>query len=485
MRSCNLNRRTQVSSGRAARALLAASAALALVGCAVTEAPTRPQLPIPAAWSEARPAETVEATDTISPDWWRGFGSPRLDELIVEAQTGSPDLLIAIERVRQAEIQLRSANASLFPSLSLSGSTARRHNDAPGSAGVTSSSSSLSLGASYEVDLWGRVAAGVQGAEAALEGSRFDYEAARLSIVAGVAGAWFQSLAFDERLRIARENLAIARRVLTIVETRYRNGAASALDVARQRTAVLSQEASLLPLETQARQTRSALAILLGRAPQDLPPGGEALDALAIPAVGPGLPSELLVRRPDLAAAEARLAGADADVAAARAALLPSIQLTGSAGLATGALLSLADPSTSLGLVGSIAQTLFDGGRLRNQVETSQSRRRELVESYRKAVLTALKEVEDALADNARNAQQEAVQAEVIEQARRTLALGELRYREGADDLLSVLDAQRTLFQAQDQRVQLRLSRLTSSLDLFRALGGGWQRPVIESIPEG
>ncbi|WP_036250178.1 TolC family protein, partial [Methylibium sp. T29] len=164
----------------------------------------------------------------------------------------------------------------------------------------------------------------------------------------------------------------------------------------------------------------------------------------------------------------------DADVAAARAALLPSVSLSGSAGLASTALLSLANPSSSLGLSASIVQTLFDGGRLRNQVALGESARRQLVESYRLAIYTALKEVEDALGNAVRNRGQEQAQLAIRDEAQRSLRLAELRYREGADDLTSVLDAQRTLFSSIDQLAQLRLARLTAALDLFKALGGGW-----------
>lgn len=442
-------------------------------GCAVVEPPTRVPIAMAAGWDEA--ARNAEAP-LAQPAWWRNFGSSQLSALIDEADTASPDVAVAAERVYRAELQLRNAGTSLLPSVDVGGSTARRRND-PGAGGgaSTSSSSSLSLGVSYEVDLWGRLSAGVDGARAALAATRHDRDAFRLSLSAAVASGYFQALATDERIRLAERNLEIAERVLGIVQVRYDNGAASALDVARQRTAVLSQQAALVPLRTQARQTRTALAILLGRIPQDAPEVSGALASVAIPTVAPGLPSELLARRPDLAGAEARLVAADADVAAARAALLPRIQLSGSAGLASNALLSLADPSRSLGLVASLAQSIFDGGRLRNEVEAVRSQRRELVDTYRKAVITALKEVEDALGNTARGERQEDVQRAVIEQAQAALQLAELRYREGADELLSVLDAQRTLFQAQDQLVQVRLSRLDAALDLYLALGGGWR----------
>ncbi len=318
----------------------------------------------------------------------------------------------------------------------------------------------------------------MDGAQAALSASRYDLQTVRLSLASGVATAYFQVLALRVRLAIAQENLAIAERVFRVVQARYNNGAASALDLSRQRTTVLSQRATIEPLQVQERQTLSALALLLGRAPQGFQIVGLPLTALAVPGVAAGLPSDLLLRRPDLASAEAQLQAADADVAVARASLLPSIQLSGSTGLASNALLSLANPVFSVGLTASIAQTLFDGGRLRNQVLLSESQRRVLVDIYRAAIHVALKEVEDSLANIARNRNQELAQMAIRDEAQRALRLAELRYREGVDDLLTTLDAQRTLFAAQDSLAQQRLARLTSAVDLYKALGGGWVRPT-------
>lgn len=455
--------------------VLPALAALLLAGCALTEPVARPELVLPVAWSEAVDPAAPALDDRA---WWRAFGSPRLDALVAEAMVASPDLRIQAERVIQAELLLRRAGASLFPTLDLGGDSGSRRID-----GDDIDATSLTLSASYELDLWGRVAATVDSAEAGLAASRFDHDAARLSMAANVATTWFQSLALREQLAIAHRNLEIAERVLAIAEARYRHGAASALDVSRQRTTVLNQRAAIEPLEVQERQTRSALAVLLGRLPQALPEADEALTALAIPAVAPDLPSALLLRRPDLAAREAELVAAAADVAAARAELFPQFSLSAAGGVASNALLSLADPTRSVSLSASVLQTIFDGGRLRAEVDIQRSFQRELAENYRLAVLTALKEVEDALANTGRDARQEAAQVEIIAEAERSLRLAELRFREGADDLLSVLDAQRTLFIAQNQLAQLRLARLTTAVSLYRALGGGWQDPAAGAAP--
>lgn len=461
----------------------AALAVLLAAGCAVVEPATRPELPLPAAWDQYEPAGAA-AADPISADWWRGFASAQLERLIAEAEAGSADLRIAAERLRQAEIALGQIRASQLPSVNASAGTSASRSDAPGRDATTSKSSSLGLSASYQLDLWGRLAAQTRSGEAALQASRYDLAAARLSLAASVATGYFQWLAAGDRLAIARENLAIAERLLKIVEARHRNGVATPLEVSQQRTTVLTQRTALIPLELQQRQTASAIALLLGRMPQGFALADEHLADLTVPEVAPLLPSELLTRRPDLAAAEAGLAAADANVAAARAALLPSISLSASGGLASAALLSLADPTRSLSAGLSLAQSLFDGGSLRLAVESSRSARVVLVETYAQAVRSALKEVDDGLGTASRSLRQEQAQQEVVAQAQRTLRLAELYYREGTGDLEAVLQAQGTLFSAQDSLATLRQERLAAAVGLYAALGGGWQRPDASDAAE-
>ena len=453
------------------RQVLLTLVSLALASCAISSRPPAPLPPLPPGWTE--PALSGAAVPTA--DWWRSFGSEDLSTLVASALATSPDVAIAVERILQAEAQSRIAGASLFPGLNFGVSTGRRETRPDGGRWSAEDSASATLNASYELDLWGRNASGLRAAQASLRASRFDFETVRLTLLAGVANGYFQVLSLRGRLAIARENLAIAERVFKVVDARVRNGAASQLDLARQQAAVLTLRASIPPLELQERQTLYALAILAGRAPEGFAAPGAGVEALAVPRVAPGLPADLLRRRPDLASAEAQLAAANANVAAARAALLPTISLTGSAGLASNVLLNfLSAPTAALALGASLLQTIFDGGRLRGQVDVAASRERELVESYRKSILAALADVEGALAAGARTADQEALQAQVVEQARIALRLAEVRYREGVDDLLTVLDAQRTLFQAEDQLAQVRLARLQASIALFKALGGGW-----------
>jgi NodT family efflux transporter outer membrane factor (OMF) lipoprotein len=448
---------------------IAVAVAIALTGCATTSPMLSPKVSAAPAWNEAASGAAV------TPDWWNTFGSEELKGLVDQALAGSPDLAIATERVRQAEAQVNIAGASLFPTLDLGvGSSTRTTNNDRGS--VTTKASSAVLSASYEVDLWGRNRAGVRSAQASLEATAYDRDTARLTLISGVASGYFQVLSLRSRLTVARENLTIAERVRDLVSARARNGAASQLDLSRQEATVLSQRAALMPLEQQERQTLAALAVLIGHVPEGFDVKATGVSDLAVPAISAGLPSELLTRRPDLASAEAQLRAANADLAAARAALLPSIQLTGSAGTASAALLSFASggATSTIGLALSLLQPIFDGGRLRGQKAVAESREREVVETYRKVILAAFEDVENALVAANRQAQQETIQADVQTQAGEALRLAEVRYREGADDLLTVLDAQRTLFSAQDQLAQIRLNRLDAAVSLYKALGGGW-----------
>lgn len=463
------------------RAVPAAAGALLalLAGCGTFNAP-------PPSHGVAMPAgytQTPAGRPTLlAADWWQGFGSGELAALIAAALEGSPDLAIAIRRIEQAEAQARVAGAPLFPVLNLNAGSSRAESRAAGaSRAATGDASSLSLSASYEIDFWEKNASGARAALSSLAASRFDGETARLTLVSGVANAYFQVLSVRDRLRLARDNIAIAERVLAVVGSRLKFGNASGLDLNRQQTTVLTQRAAVPPLQLQERQSLAALAILLGRAPQGFNIAANSITALGVPVASPGLPSDLLLRRPDLASAEAQLAAANANIGAARAALLPSIQLTGSAGVATSALLSLANPARSLSLGTSLLQPIFNAGRLQAQVDISASRQGELVETYRRAILAALADVENSLAAAGRSAEQEALQQQVRDGARRSLQLAELRYKAGSDDLLTVLDAQRTLFSAQDQAAQVLLTRLQASVALYKALGGGWRNPAVSA----
>ncbi len=430
---------------------------------------------VPPAWSEEAASPWPDVAR------WQAFGSQRLDALVAEAQAANPDLAAAAARVLQAEAQAGISGAALWPTVD-AGVDVNRQRLGSGRAGtgrvtrdrdVTACGGSIA--ASYELDLWGRNRAGLAAAEAAALASRFDRETVAISLTGNVAATYFQLLAFQDRLDLARRNLANAERVLEVVRARVESGAVSPLDLAQQRTVVANQRAQIPPLETLTRQTRNALAVLLGRPPQSFAIPVAGLTSIHAPEIRAGLPSELLARRPDIRAAEARLAAANADLGVARAAFFPAVALTGQYGIQSATFSSLFDPAGGLlTLATGLTQPIFQGGRLQAQEDLARARRDELVAAYRGAVYAAFADVEDSLVAASRSAEELALRVDAVEQARLALDLAETRYRAGAVDLLAVLDAQRSLFQAEEQLVQTRLSRLLALVDLYRAMAGGF-----------
>ncbi|RYY75590.1 MAG: efflux transporter outer membrane subunit [Gammaproteobacteria bacterium] len=447
--------------------------ATSLLGCASMDKIPRANIQYASEWEYAAHTQGAMA---VEKEWWKTFESNQLTQLVDVAQEKNSDAIIGRERVRQAELQMKIANASLFPSLSASASSGENRVKESGGVWENSGSTRAGLTANYEVDLWGGEMANRRSARAGFKATEFANEATRLSIAAGVATSWFNYLALQERMETARKNIEIAERIQKIVDSLYRNGAASAADVATQKTNLLSQQNALLPLQLQLDQTRAAIALLEGESPQAYTLGNEKILDIKIPVINAGVPADVITRRPDVASSEAQLQASSADVYAARTALLPSIQLSGNLGKSAAELFLLNPATQSAGWSLSLAQTIFAGGRYVNQVRLSESRRVEMLEQYRKIILIALQEVDDALNRVSITQQQEINQQNILEQSSRSLSLNETRYREGDIDLQFLLDAQRSLFQAQDALVQQRLARLSATIDLYKALGGGWER---------
>lgn len=432
----------------------------------MTPARERPELATPAAWRDGG----AQAASWPDADWWRGFGAPDLSALIAAARAGNQDLAAAAARIAQADALVRIAGAPLVPSLA-----------ANADAGVLERSGARTrrtwgagLSTAWEIDLWGRNRALLQAEGARALADRFDADALALSVDAAVADTFLFLVAARDRRAVLLANLAAAERVQALVAARVANGAASQLELAQQRAAVARQRAVIPPVELAERQAENALSALLGAAPAARAPAAARLDALAVPAVPAGLPSGLLLRRPDLARAEAALAAASADVAAARAALYPAIVLTGAAGAESASLAQLLNGNWFGQLAAGITAPIFEGGRLRGRVALSQARRDELIAQYRAAAFAAFADAEDALAAVAARTRELALSEEAQAAARAAFALAEAQYREGAIDLLNLLVTQRTFFDAEDARLLARRERLRAAVALFRALGGGW-----------
>jgi NodT family efflux transporter outer membrane factor (OMF) lipoprotein len=253
------------------------------------------------------------------------------------------------------------------------------------------------------------------------------------------------------------------------------NGVSSNLELAQQRAIVAGEEAIIPALEEQEREARYALAVLLGRVPEGFDVKAQTIEGVVAPSVAPGMPAALLVRRPDIAAAEANLLSAHASLDAARAAFLPAIGLTGSGGYASSQIGNLINPSNLAWSVGaSLLQTIFDGGLKTSETDVARGREMELVATYRSTVFNALSDVESSLGQVSSLADQERLNTEQVNAAAEAFRIAELQYREGVADLLAVLQTQQTLFTAQDTLVQVKLARLQSNISLYRALGGGW-----------
>ena len=401
------------------------------------------------------------------------------------ARAGNLDLATAASRLLQADAQLRQSGAALLPQLGAGVSANRsdnRRSDGNGDTGRDIYSATLN--ASYEVDFWGRNRALVDSARAGVQASRFDRDTLALSIDASVASTWFQLLENQRRLTLARDSLDIAERVLELVEARYRYGAADSLEVSQQRTLVAQLQAALPGLEQSGLQLRNSLALLLGASPDAKLPVPGSLETISPPEIGAGLPIDLLTRRPDIRASEARLVAANADLTAARAALLPGIQLTGQYGAQSLALSGLLNsPATAWSLAAGLTQPIFQGGRLRAQVDLSEARQEELLIDYRRTVLSALGDVDTALGA----LQQARIRHSYLQQANReaelAFNLAETRYRAGAITLQTLLDTQRTWYQTQDSLAQQRSSWLQATVDLYRALGGGWSEGAVSYAP--
>lgn len=445
-------------------------AALPLAGCAhQIEAPEPvPGIEIPADWSLPATQHEQDEQGWSDSNWWQQFGSDELTQLVEQGQTSNLDIAVAISRVRQAEAKARIAGAPLLPNADFSASANRA---LPGSgSGSNTINTTLEIG--YEIDFWGKNKAGLVAAQAALQANRYDSQTVALTVTSGIVSTYLQVLSLRDQIHIARQNATNAQRVLNLVDAQNRAGAASSLDLARQRSVLAGQKAVIPDLLQQEREALAALAILLGRPVHTVKVTESGLSHINLPEVVPGMPSSILARRPDIRRAEARLAQANANIAQARAALFPAIRLTGSVGAESNSVLSLLNGSNLLVNLGAgLLAPIFDAGRLDNQRAISIAEKQELVQVYRAAVITALSEVESALGQIRSLDAQWRFKTTEMEQARHAFELSEIRYRVGSEYLMTVLDTQRTLSGAQNELGQIKLKRLQATVSLYKALG--------------
>jgi outer membrane protein, multidrug efflux system len=465
-----------------------ASAALPSVGPNYV----RPAIAAPAAY---RDADNLGAWKTATPadalargEWWKLFGDAGLDDLETRALSGNQDLRAAAARVEQAAAAAGLARSAYWPQISLQAS-ATRERYSPTAAepypNTVANDFSVPLVASWELDIFGRVRRLSESARADAEASAALFEGVRLSLTADLAADYFSLRGLDREFAILRDTVALRQRELKLMSARFKIGNATELDTTRAETELASAEADADAVAVRRASLQYALAVLVGQpAPEfAMAPAASATEPPVIPA---GLPSDLLERRPDVAAAERSLAAANARIGVAKAAFFPAISLTGGAGFESSATNSLFQADSRIWSIGpSLYLPIFQGGRNRANLERSRAAYDESVAAFRQQVLVAFREVQDALTATRLLAEQSGAQAQALRSAERSAALAQTRYDAGYVSYLDVIDAQRTALATERASVQLDAERLNTSVALIKALGGGWHRPAetVASVP--
>ncbi|WP_150049254.1 MULTISPECIES: efflux transporter outer membrane subunit [Methylomonas] len=435
--------------------------------CRLTPPFEAPQADVPEAWHYAQ----NDAAALLDPGWWRAFADPELEALISHALAYNNDLAAATRRVEQARAQAKLAGADLLPGIGTTASLTDRHND----AGDTQRKFAQ-ISIAYEVDLWGANRAKRDAGRARWLSTIFARDALRLVVSADVAQVYFNVLASAEQIRIAERFLVNTEQTLSIVTARFKAGAVSNLDVAQQQSLRANAQADLERLKQQKALADNALSILLGDKPQ-AQGGAATFTGLQIPAITALQPSELLQRRPDVKQIEGQLQAAHADVAIARAAFYPKLQLS-----LDGVLANPQPAGVLVSMAAALLQPIYQGGRLEGALANARARHAELVEIWQQTLLTAFKEVEDAAAVRQYSGLRQTALQQAVGQAELAYRIADARYRAGAIEFQALLTAQRDVFTAQTHQVQARLDVLNASVQLFKALGGGWQ-PASAQLP--
>jgi NodT family efflux transporter outer membrane factor (OMF) lipoprotein len=447
------------------------AAALLLSGCAVRTSSRTPQTPLPPAFAAARQDDSVRADKADLSAWWKEFRDPVLDSLVDRAVKGNIDLRIAAERVREARATRGyTAAARQLPNTGLSGGYSDRSNS-------ETSMYQTGFDASYEFDLFGGARASIRAADADAQATEEAMRNTLVTVAAETARNYLELREAQERLAVARKNLKAQEEVLRLTELRRNAGLTSDFDTTRARAQAESTRAAIPALEAQAQRLIHAIALLLGSQPDAVQ--AELSVAADMPAGPPevpvGLPSDLLRRRPDVRQAERQIAGSAARVGVAVSNLYPKFSLTSSGGGQSGTLLNILSGAARLWSFGSgLSWGLLNYPATMANIQAAESREQQSMATYEKTVLTALKDVEDALAGYTKEKERHASLAKATEANRKALELANLRYEKGLSNFLEVLDAQRSVYSSEDALTQNRGNINTELVSLYKALGGGW-----------
>ena len=462
-----------------------AAFALALAASACTVGPNykRPVAQLPEAYRAAAPTGALAADQPSLGDqkWWEVFQDEQLQELIRTALRQNFDVRIAAARVAEARAQLGITRADQFPQVDGSALADRERVSASPvplpSQAFERNVFQVGGSTSWEVDFWGKFRRATEAARATLAATEWGRRAVVTSLVAQVAEAYFALRAIDLNLDISRQTLASRQESLRLTQVRAAGGVASELDVRQAEQLVFGASAVIVDLERQAEQQENLISILQGNNPGAVPRGRTLTDQPLIPQVPTGLPSALLERRPDIVEAEQTLVAANANIGVVRANFFPEVSLTGSGGFQSAALSSLLTGPAAFFTVGAtLLQPVFTAGRTRSQVELAEARRDEVVLAYQQTILESLRDVSDALIAYRRNREFRDQQQLLTRSAGDALRLTTVRYQGGASSYLEVLDADTRLFAAQLVLAQAQLNELLAIVQIYRALGGGWEQ---------
>jgi multidrug efflux system outer membrane protein len=448
--------------------------ALLANGCMVGPDYVRPPADAPAAWRLSE----QDARDLANTAWWEQFADPVLNDLVVTALRENKDLLIATARVEEFAGNYGFVRAGLFPQLG-AGFEARRQRDASAviigaGSGQTYDSYNAVLNASWEIDIWGRIRRQTESARAQLLASEEGRRGVILSLVGSVAGAYVNLRDLDRQLEIARATAKARGESYEIFKLRFEGGVISVLELSQNRSQYEEALATIPPLEKAIAQQENGLSVLLGRNPGPIARGKD-IDQLVLPAIPAGLPSDLLERRPDLRRAEQNLIAANALIGAARAAYFPAISLTGLFGYASPSLSNLFQGQNKVWSYGApISMPIFTAGAIAGQVQAAEAGQQQALFSYQKAIQDSFREVNDALVSQDRTREQLNAQRRQVEALQQYASIARLRYENGYTSYIEVLDAERSLFNAQLQYTQTQQGQFQAMINLYLAMGGGW-----------
>jgi outer membrane protein, multidrug efflux system len=456
--------------------LLAGIVCFGLSGCSVGPTYQRPAVVTPASFRGAASGAPSSAASLADQRWWQLFDDEALRALIQTALAQNYDVRIAAARVLEAEAQLGVARSAQLPTLSGQLTAQGRHVINGGDDDRSGMSYSPQVSASWELDFWGKLRRASESARADMLATEWGRRASITTLVSQVASSYFLLRSLDQQRGIAERALSARRESLRLTIRREQSGQGSLLDVRQAEELVHIADGDVIDLALRIEQQENAIRTLLGQDPGPIARGRALADQKLPPELPAGLPSSLLERRPDIQVAEQQLISANAQIGVAKAEYFPQLSLTGSGGIVSNALLTLfTSPTVLLSAIGNLAQPIFDGGRVRAGVQAADARSQQAALLYQRTVVQALREVSDALVACQRNRELVASRDALRQSSAQARALAELRYQNGTSSYLEVLDSESRLLGADFSVVQAQLSVLSSYVELYRAIGGGWE----------